>query len=264
MFALHLVAGRAVSRYDHASAPGIALVSRETVRRYWPSSSPIGEYIQISAESKPLQIVGVVDDVKGDDFTEPAPPRIFRPFAQAPTRAVAIVARTTSDPVAIAPAVREVLRDVDRDVAVSPMRPLDDILRERFAENYVLVGLFASFALVALVLAGTGLYGVTAYAVGQRTQEIGIRMALGASRGSVLSLVAGQNARLIAVGAVIGVAGGAALGRAMRSMIFRVGPTDPATFAQAVAVLAAIAFVATYVPARRASHIDPSLALRHE
>jgi putative ABC transport system permease protein len=149
-------------------------------------------------------------------------------------------------------------------VAVSPMRPLDDIMRERFAENYVLLGLFGSFALVALVLAGTGLYGVTAYGVSQRTQEIGIRMALGASPASVLSLVVGQNARLIAIGAVIGAAGGAALGRAMQAMLFHVGPTDPATFAEALAVLGGIALVATYVPARRASHIDPLLALRHE
>ena len=264
VFALHLAAGRALSRYDNASSPPVALVSRETVRRYWPASSAIGEYIQVGGESKPIQIVGVVDDVKGEEITEPAPPRIFRPFAQAPSRAIAIVARTSGDPLAIAPAVREVLRDVDRDVAVSPMRPLEDIMRERFAENYVLVGLFGSFAIIALVLAGTGLYGVTAYAVSQRTQEIGIRMALGATSGSVLSLVLGQNARLIAVGAIIGVAGGVALGRGMQTMLFRVRPSDPATLASALAVLAAIALVATYVPARRASHIDPLLALRHE
>ena len=264
VFALHLAAGRAFSRYDTAAAPPVAVISRETVRRYWPSSSAIGEFIQVGGESRPIQIVGVVDDVKGEEITDPAPPRIYRPFAQAPARAIAIVARTSGDPLAIAPSVREVLRDVDRDVAVSPMRPLEDIMRERFAENYVLLGLFGSFALVALVLAGTGLYGVTAYGVSQRTQEIGIRMALGASPASVLSLVVGQNARLIAIGAVIGAAGGAALGRAMQAMLFHVGPTDPATFAEALAVLGGIALVATYVPARRASHIDPLLALRHE
>ena len=268
VFDLVLRDGRSLSRYDDALASQVALVNREAVRRYWPTESPIGRRIQLQSgdehESPAIEIVGVVDDVKSDDLSEPAPPRIYRSLAQAPQSALAFAVRTTDKATTIAPAIRDVLRGVDRDVAISEMRSLDTIMRARFAENYVLVGLFGTFAVVALVLAGTGLYGVTAYAVSQRTQEIGIRMALGATRRNVLSLVVSQNARLIVVGSLIGVAGGAVLGRAMRSMLFRVGPADPAMFATAIAMLAAIALVATYVPARRASHIDPLLALRHE
>jgi putative ABC transport system permease protein len=144
------------------------------------------------------------------------------------------------------------------------MRPLQQIMREQFAENYVLVGLFASFALLALVLAGTGLYGVTAYGVSQRTREIGIRMALGATRYSVLSLVLAQNAGLVAIGALIGLAGGAVLAQAMRSILYRVSTTDPVTFTAGFGILTAVALVATYLPARRASRVDPLTALRHE
>ena len=268
VFDLTLRDGREFSRYDAAPAPPVALVSREAVRRYWPTGSPLGERIEVVDESgapaPPIEIIGVVDDVKTDDPAEPAPPRIYRPLVQRPDRALAFVVRTMGDPAALAPSVRDVLRHVDPDVAVSRIRPLDEILREQFAENYVLVGLFASFALVGLVLAGTGLYGVTAYTVSQRTQEIGIRMALGANRRKVLSLILVQNARLVVAGALVGLGGGAVLGRSMRSILYRVGPDDPLTFTTVLSVLAAVAFVASYVPARRASHVDPLTALRHE
>jgi putative ABC transport system permease protein len=270
VFDLRLRDGREFSRGDDGAAPRVALVSREAVRRFWPNGSPVGAHIDLvgepatAATATAIEIVGIVDDVKSADPTEPAPPRIYRPLAQSPDRGVALVVRSAGDPTALAPAVRDVLRHVDPDLAISQIRRLDQIVREQFAENYVLVGLFASSALLALVLAGTGVYGVTAYGVSQRTQEIGIRMALGASRHSVLSLVLGQNGRLVVIGALIGVAGGAMLGRAMRSILYRVGPDDPVTFATVISVLTAVAFVASYLPARRASHIDPLTALRHE
>jgi putative ABC transport system permease protein len=268
VFGLALGEGRGFSRYDDLGATRVALVNREAVRRYWSGGSPLGEHVEVvddpTKTTAPIQIVGIVENVKSDDPTEPAPPRIYRPLAQSPDRSLALVVRSAGDPTALAPAVRDVLRHVDPDIAISQMRPLDQILRQQFAENYVLVGLFASFAFLALVLAGTGLYGVTAYAVSQRAQEIGVRIALGASRRNVFSLILGQNARLVAVGALIGVGGGVLLGRAMRSILYRVGPDDPITFSAVLAILTAVAFAASYLPARRASHVDPLAALRHE
>jgi len=268
VFDLHLLEGRTFSRYDDGAAPPTALVNREAVRRYWPNASPVAQHVTIADESRttaPIEIIGVVGDVKPEDPTDPVPPRIYRPLSQHPSRELAFVVRTTdSDPTTLAPAVRDAVRNVDADLAVSQMRPLQQIMREQFAENYVLVGLFGSFALLALVLAGTGLYGVTAYGVSQRTREIGIRMALGATRHSVLSLVLGQNAGLVAIGALIGLAGGAVLAQAMRSILYRVSTTDPVTFAAGFGILSAVALLATYLPARRASRVDPLTALRHE
>jgi putative ABC transport system permease protein len=267
VFDLHLLEGRTFSRYDDAAAPPTALVNREAVRRYWPNASPVAQHVTIADESgttSAIEIIGVVSDVKAEDPTDPVPPRIYRPLPQHPGRELAFVIRTDGDATALAPAVRDAVRNVDADLAVSQMRPLQQIMREQFAENYVLVGLFASFALLALVLAGTGLYGVTAYGVSQRTREIGIRMALGATRHSVLSLVLGQNAGLVAIGALIGLAGGAVLAQAMRSILYRVSTTDPVTFTAGFGILTAVALVATYLPARRASRVDPLTALRHE
>ena len=283
VFDLKLSQGRSFTRYDASNAPGVALVSREAARRYWPNESPVGQHVQYeqtadetrdrpagmpstaaSSTVNSLELGGVVDDVKTEDVTDPAPPRIYRPLAQNPDRAIAFALRTEGDPSATVPSVRAALRDIDPDVALSEMRALDETLRLQFAENYVLVGLFVSFALLALVLAATGLYGVTAYTVSQRTHEIGIRMALGASRSRVLKLVLSQNARLVAMGASIGVAGGVAFGRAMRSILYRVGPNDPVTLLTMLGVLTAVSFLATYVPARRASHIDPLVALHQD
>jgi putative ABC transport system permease protein len=267
VFDLRLLEGRTFSRYDDEAAPPAALVNREAVRRYWPNASPIGQHVTIvdgPGTTAPIEIVGVVDNVKTDDPTDAPPPRIYRPLSQNPNRELAFVIRTDSDPTPLAPAVRDAVRGADADLAISRMRPLRQIMREQFAENYVLVGLFASFALLALVLAGTGLYGVTAYGVSQRTREIGIRMALGATRHSVQSLVLGQNAGLVVIGALIGLAGGALLAQAMRSILYRVSTTDPVTFAAGFGVLGAVALLASYLPARRASRVDPLTALRHE
>jgi len=147
---------------------------------------------------------------------------------------------------------------------VSQIRPLDTLLFDTLRENRVLVGMFVAFALVALLLSAAGLYGVTAYAVSQRTQEIGIRMALGATAADVLGMIVGQNARLVGAGAIVGVLGGLGLGSAMRSILYKVGATDPATFVAVLAMLSAVALVASYLPARRATRIDPLECLRTE
>jgi putative ABC transport system permease protein len=268
VFNIPIVAGRVLSARDDRRAPDVALFSREAVRRYWNGTAPVGEHIELlgdgSTEASRVEIVGVVEDVKSRDVSEPPPPRVYRPLSQMPTRGPVIVVRTGGDPADVAPVVRETIRSEDRDLALSNVRTVDSLLREDFRENYLLVGLFFSFALVALALAGTGLYGVTSYSVSQRTQEIGIRMALGATAGDVLRLIVSQNAILIGTGAFVGVLGGAALGRTMRSILYRVGTTDPATFAAVLAILATVALAASYVPARRATKVDPLECLRIE
>jgi putative ABC transport system permease protein len=266
-FNIGLVAGRALSTRDEATSSKVAMISREAARRYWGGASPIGSQIEIAGENNEhatVQIVGVVDDVKPADLTDPMPPRIYRPLAQRPERALAFVLRTEGDPAAIGSSMREAIRTADPDLAVSRISPLTDLLFDTFRENRVLVGMFAGFALVALVLSAAGLYGVTAYAVSQRTQEIGIRMALGATATDVLRMIVGQNARLVAVGAVVGVFGGVSLGLTMRSVLYRVGATDPATFASVLALLTAVTLVATYLPARRATRVDPLECLRND
>jgi putative ABC transport system permease protein len=266
-FNIGLSAGRTLSARDQAATTKVAMISREAARRYWGGASPIGSQIEIIGdhdEHATVQIVGVVDDVKSADFTEPMPPRIYRPLAQRPERALAFVVRTEGAPAAIGASMREAIRAADPDLAVSRISPLATLLFDTFRENRVLVGMFISFALVALVLSAAGLYGVTAYAVSQRTQEIGIRMALGATASDVLRMIVGQNARLVGAGAIIGVLGGLGLGVAMRSILYRVGATDPMTFAAVLAMLTAVALVASYLPARRATRVDPLECLRND
>jgi len=266
-FNIGLAAGRALSPRDQITSSKVAMISREAARRYWGGASPIGAQIEIAGENNEhatVEIVGVVDDVKPADLTDPMPPRIYRPLAQRPERALAFVLRTEGEPAAIASSMREAIRAADPDLAVSRISPLADLLFDTFRENRVLVGMFVGFALVALVLSAAGLYGVTAYAVSQRTQEIGIRMALGATAADVLRMIVGQNARLVGAGAVVGVLGGVSLGVAMRSVLYRVGATDPATFASVLALLTAVTLVATYLPARRATRVDPLECLRND
>ena len=265
VFNLRLVAGRALSARDDPAAVAVAVISREAARRYWGAASPLGTRIEIVGEDATratVDIVGIVDDVKTADLTEPMPPRLYRPLAQHSERSVAFVVRTDGDPATLAPSVRAAIRAADADLAVSQIQPLTTLLFDTFRENRVLLGMFLAFALVALLLSGAGLYGVTAYAVSQRTHEIGIRLALGATPGEVVTMVVRDNARLVGAGAVIGVLGGLGLGSAIRSVLYRVGPADPATFAGVLAILSVVAFLASYVPARRATRVEALDSLR--
>lgn len=265
VFGIQLSEGRSLSRRDDAAATKVAMISREAARRYWNGSSPVGSQIEIVGEDNDratVEIVGVVDDVKPSDLTDPMPPRIYRPLAQSPERAVTFVVRTDGDPAAVGPSVREAIREADADLAVSQIRPLAEMLFDTLRENRVLVGMFVAFALVALLLSAAGLYGVTAYSVSQRTQEIGIRMALGATAADVLRMIVAQNARLVLAGAILGVLGGFALGAAMRSVLYKVGATDPATFLAVLTVLTIVALLASYLPARRATRVNPLECLR--
>ena len=257
VFNIRLSAGRTFSARDNGAAPNVAMINREAARRYWGSVAPIGSRIEMVSdhsehsdhdERAMVEIVGIVEDVKTSELTDPMAPRIYRPLAQRPDRAVALAVRTDGDPAQLGQPVRAAIRSADADLAVSRIQPLTALLFDTFRENRVLLGMFVAFALVALLMSGAGLYGVTAYAVSQRTQEIGIRMALGATAGDVLRMIGAQNARLVGVGAILGVLGGLGLGSLMRGILYGVEAADPATFAGVLAILTAVALSRAICP----------------
>jgi predicted permease len=269
---LPLLEGRTWQPGDSAAVWAVALVNREAVRRYWPSRSPVGERITIldakgQADGQALEIIGVVDNVIGAEPTEPPPPRVYRPLQSPQGRSLASVAfivRASGDAAAVAPAVRAALRAEDRDLAVSEVRTFGSQVAGSLRTFDLIMGLFTSFAAIGLVVAVTGIYGVTAFSVAQRRHEIGVRLALGATAADVVRLIAGRTFRLIGIGAGLGIAGGWAIGLSMRNLLFGVGATDPATYAAVLSLVAFCAFVATYLPAHRAMSIDPMTVLKRE
>jgi predicted permease len=263
-----LLEGRMWPRGDRARGGGVALVNREAVRRYWPGTSGIGERItMLDAQGRPagqaIEITGVVDNVIGDP-TQPAPPRVYRPLQGRPMESVAFVVRASGDAAAVARAVRAAIRAEDRDLAVSEVRIFDDQVAEELLTFNLIVAMFTAFAAIGLLVAVTGIYGVTAFSVGQRRHEIGVRLALGATPFDVLRLVAARTFRLIGVGAALGIGLGCAIGLAMRNILFGVGAVDPITYAAVLLLVAACGTVATYLPARRALSLDPMAVLKQD
>jgi putative ABC transport system permease protein len=259
-----LLAGRALAGADNQQAPPVVLVNQTLARRFWPGASAIGGRLAIDNPKRLAEIVGVVGDVKperidGDDW-----PTIYNPYAQAPVSAMTMTVRTAGPPMAVASALTREVHQLDPDQPVADVRPMDEVVDQAVANarfNTLLLGVFAG---VAFVLAAVGIYGVISYDVTERTNEIGIRMALGAQPQDVLKLVLGQGARLAVYGIVAGLAGAAALTRLMSAMLYGITPTDAITFAAISILLAIVALAASYLPSRRAMALDPVTALRHE
>ena len=268
-FGVPLVGGRAFAPTDTADSPAVALVSQEAARRYWHGSSPVGSRVRLlDADGRPagaaIEVVGVVGDVCGQSLAEAPPPRLYRPLAQQPADGVALALRVPGDPAGAAPAVRETLRAFDRDLATTDVRTYTSLLADTLRTYDLIIGLFAGFAAIALVLAVGGVYGVTAFAVGQRLHELGIRVALGATRASILRLVVGATARLVGIGSAAGLVLGVAIARTMKGVLYQVGSVDPATYLSVLALLGASGLAASLLPARRATRVDPVVALRQE
>ena len=211
-----------------------------------------------------LPVVGVVADTKGADVVAPPQPQLYVPASQQVELGMVLVLRATGDPTGLVGVVRATIREADANQAVYDVRTLAQIFQEQLASDRLLIGMFVAFALVALLLAASGLYGVMSYSVSQRKQELGIRLALGAQPGRVLRMVVVQGLTLAGVGVVLGLGGGLLLGRAMSSILYEVGAGDPATYATVCLVLATVALLASYVPARRAMKLNPLAALRLE
>jgi putative ABC transport system permease protein len=251
---------------DRAGSPPVAIVNEAMVRTYWPNEDPIGKRFRFpSAASKPwIAVVGVTGDMHRQGLEKRVVPQIFRPLAQDPGDMLEVIVRTSADAQAMAAAVRNEVQSMDKGVAKFDVTTVEQQLGEQTAERRFQTSLIALFSLVALLLSGIGIYGLMHYFVAQRTNEIGVRMALGARYGSVLALVLRQGLTLAGLGIVVGIAGALGLTRLLSSLLYGTTPTDLLTFAAAPTILLGVAGLACWIPARRAARIDPMLALRQE
>jgi putative ABC transport system permease protein len=257
--------GRLFSAQDTETSPLVAVIDEAFAARHFPNEDPIGRGMDIGNGNDGFhQIVGVVGNVHHGGLDASATPTMYAPYRQDLFGQMWIVARTDGDPARLVAPARQVVREIDPSLPAYSMTPLRDVVTESVAQRRFSMLLLAAFALTALFLAGVGIYGVVGYSVSQRTQEIGVRIAIGAERRDVLTLVVGGGMKLAVVGVVIGLAGALALAQLITTMLFNVTPFDPASYAVTAAVLLAIAFVACYVPARRAMNVDPLVAIRQE
>jgi putative ABC transport system permease protein len=263
---IRLVAGRTFTRRDARSGSPVAIVNETLARRYWPGENPVGRRILMGAGDRreAVEIVGVVGDVKSFGLEEETHAELFRPYAQSPSPLLGLAVRTGGDPSSLAAALRQAVWSVDPDQPVRNLMPMDDLAAESLAFRRVGMMLAAGFGALALALAAMGIYGVLNYAVHVRTREIGVRVALGATRRQVARLVVRDALVMAGLGVLVGLAAAAALTSVLRSLLFGVQPGDPATYLAVAAILLAVALAAAWLPARRATSVDPVVALRME
>jgi putative ABC transport system permease protein len=259
--------GRMFDASDKFEGPNTAVVSQSLVQKYWPNEDPIGQTIQfgnMDGDLRLLHIVGVVGDIHDYGVDAAMLPTVYANALQRlPSSSWTVVARAQSEPSALVPAMREVVRSLDSQLPLK-FRTLDQVFSSSLSQRRFSLVIFGVFAVTALLLAAMGIYGITAYAIAQRTQEIGVRMALGAQMRDVLKLVLRHALLLVAIGGVIGLAGAYAASSVLKSLLFEVAPTDVTVFLAVPIVLVLVALLACIVPARRATKVDPLVALRHE
>ncbi|MFY9550642.1 MAG: ABC transporter permease, partial [Thermoanaerobaculia bacterium] len=262
-----IVKGRGFTNADAASATRVVVISASMATTYFPGEEPIGKRISLSGDPKPEDWATIVGIAAGTRDTSPdrAPvPQFYMPFAQHPITGISGLVRSRRDARALATEIRAAVSALDAEQPVHSLRPMDAVVADSLGQPRFRTFLLALFGFVAMALASVGIYGVMAYSVAQRTQEIGIRMALGAARGDVLRLVFRQVLRLTGLAVAAGLAGAFLVSRSLESLLYGVRPTDPATFGAVAALLVGVAVLAAYVPARRATRIDPTTALRQE
>jgi putative ABC transport system permease protein len=268
------VRGREFTPHDNSHAPGVVVIDEVLAHRYWPNENPVGVHLKLddgSPEPHDVEIVGVVGNVKHVGLDEEPTSTFYGPLDQIPENNVSFLAancslaiRTSTNALALETPVRRVVQDIDKDVPVSNTRTMDQFLSASTAPRRFNVLLLMLFACVALLLAVTGVYAVMSYSVIQRSQEIGIRIALGAQAGDVLKLVLGQGFKLVLIGTVVGLVGGFISTRFLSSLLFGVSNIDPVVFALTPLILLLVALSACYIPARKATKVDPIIALRAE
>jgi predicted permease len=263
--------GRLLAESDVPGQPVVAVINETAARLYWPEQDPIGRTIRYyPTETSPsIRIVGVVGDVRSMGANTSAPPAIYVPFAQAPRpayagRAMTFVVRAAGDPATIVTSARTAVADIDAGLPLANVRPMTEVVAETTGQPRFTTLVMSFFAGVAFFLAGLGLYGILALAVEQRCREIGVRVALGAGRREIFRLVVGRGLRLAALGVLVGIPAALALTRLMSSVLSGLDTTDPMTYASVAALLGVAAFLASYLPARRATRVDPLVALRAE
>jgi putative ABC transport system permease protein len=258
-----LVRGRGFSDRDATDAPKVAIVDQAFVNRHFPNEDPIGRGIDIGNGTDGFyEIVGVVSDIHQAALSEAPEPTMYVPYRQDVFSQMWILVRTEGDPAALSPLIRQTLQAADPSVAAALMSPLRDVITNSVGQERFSMLLLGLFALIALFLASVGLYGVVAYSVSQRTQEIGVRMAIGAQGRDVMTMIVGGGMKLTLIGVAIGIAGALALARLVSTMLYEVTPFDPISYTVTPLVLLLVAMLACYFPARRAMRIDPLRALR--
>jgi putative ABC transport system permease protein len=262
-----LLSGRSFLQQDTAVAPAVIVINEPLAKRYFPGQNPIGKHLDVF-EGKPefvsREIVGVVGGVKHFALQENPRAEMFVPYSQVPNFSMNLVVRTSGDPAAIPAAVRQALRTIDSNEAISTFRTMGDVVSASRAGDRFNTLLLAAFGGMSLILTAAGIFGVLSYLVTQRTREIGVRMALGAQPRDVLRVIVGHGMRLAIAGVALGTVGAIVLTRWMASFLFDVKPTDPLTFTAVALVLLLTAVLACYFPARRAMRVDPMVALRYE
>ena len=260
-----LLKGRWFEDRDTAQSQSVVVINETMARHISPNyEEALGKRIKHGFRNQVAEVVGVIGDVKYAGLDQQTRPEMYAPFAQRAWPFMRIVARSNSDPSLVAAAIREAVRAIDPDQPVDKMMTMSSVVSASFVGRSFYMQLLGTFAALAFILASVGIYGVVSYSVAQRTREIGIRVALGARRSDVLGLVLKEALRLTALGVGLGLIGAFAATRVLRSLLFEVKPTDPATFIFLSLLLTLVALLASYIPARRATKVDPLVALRYE
>jgi putative ABC transport system permease protein len=258
-----LLKGRTFTPGDDRGAK-VAMVNQELARRFWPNQNAIGQKIYIGRRTEANEVVGVVPDVKNVGLAVAAQPEIYVPIAQVTSGFLTVSVRTGGDPHQLIQTVRQAIFHIDKDQPVTAVQTMEEYVGTLNAQPRLTMLLLSAFAGTSLLLAVIGIYGVITHSVAQRTQELGIRLALGATTANILRLVLSHGLALAAAGVAIGLAGALALTRVMSSLLYRVSSSDPETFLWSALVFTLVALLASYIPARRATNLDPTEALRFD
>jgi putative ABC transport system permease protein len=260
-----LLKGRLFNQHDDEQGAPVAIINERAAYKMFANQDPIGKRIWITNGPKLFrEIVGEVGNTKQYRVDSEDVRQVYEPYDQAPASAMSLAIRTSGDPLSLANQVRNAVFSVDKDQPIAEVQTMEEILSGSVGPRRFPALLFGIFACLALALAAVGIYGVMAYSVGERIHEIGVRMALGAKHEDVLKLMLGQGCKLTLIGIGLGLAGTLGLTRFLASLLYGVQPTDPLTFAAASVLLAGVAFLASFIPARRAMRVDPMVALRYE
>jgi predicted permease len=261
---IRLVRGRLFTEHDSATSPPVVLINETMARRFFADEDPIGKRLDISGPTYMREIVGVVGDVKQESLRTLTPPQVYEPFSQKPGRSFHVLLRVSAKPAQFAETVRQEVRAIDNAQPISEARPMEAIVAQSLTRDRFSALILGAFGCLALILAAVGIYGVIAYSVAQRTNEIGVRMALGAQGADVLWLVLRQGLRLVIIGIGIGLLISVATTRVLAAVLFGISPTDPLIFGTITLLLVLVALLACWIPARRATKVDPLVALRAE
>jgi predicted permease len=263
-----VISGRVFSDEDQPTSQRVAIIDQTLANRYWPGQDPLGQHISFNGpptgQNPWVTIVGVVGDMKSDGFDAPLAPHIYLPVFQGPPYASVLFLKTNGNPGALSDQIRSEVQSADSNLPLFSVRTMDEVIARSMAQRRFALEILAVFAGVALLLAAIGIYGVMSYAFSRRVHELGIRIALGAQRVDILRMALSEGMRLVLFGLIAGVVGAMILTRFLRTLLFNVTATDPLVFVSIAALLAAVALLACYIPARRATRVDPLVALREE